>query len=170
MLITDELKKELNNIKNAFLGEIHKGLDQIKTKFNDMLRTELHEVKDIAKNMTLEQITYLIHKTGQEYAEFKQISDRMEELKKVKMSRLKMHFIEKAALEHKRISMNEAETMALSTEGANSYEEFIKDMILQTKRTEQAKIKYEAYKNLFEAKRTFEVTEREKLKKGVYNY
>jgi len=163
----DDFKKELNAIKNSFLADIRKGLDDIQNNFLERLNSDLHEIKDKQKHITLEQLAYLIHKTGQEYAEFKQVADRYDELKKHLISTKKVWHFQDANEKGKSLPDTRAETLALADA---DYKQHIFDMLDARKRADKAKIRFEAYQNLFDAKRTMEVSNRELNKRGLYDY
>jgi hypothetical protein len=163
--------EKLTALKVIFISEIDKQIERVRSvikgevdTFMEALRKDLYEVQGEAAALSLEQITILIHKRGQEWVVADQIADRMKDLKDVKLSRLKMAFIEQARQNGSKMTDERAETMAKST---NEWEAFINEMADARKAAEQAKISYDAYKNLFDARRTQEATEREKMKRGI---
>lgn len=124
--------------------------------------SNLREQERQAQNMSLEMLCLKIKEEGDKYAEFQQVAERLEQLRKPLRCQI--------ALEHIKydphISIGKAEIFARADE---SYIKHIEAMVEMKKEALKQKNKWEAYKNLFEARRTKEATDRTKIQQGLYH-
>ena len=87
----------------------------------------------------------LASRIGQEYARAKQIADRLELLKPTIRAKI--------GLRHDSDEITEAKLKRL-TENDPEYVEFLEELATAKGSSEKLRIRYESYKNLFEAKRS----------------
>ena len=103
-----------------------------------------NQVVDSSK-LDLEDVVQLASRIGQEYARAKQISDRLELLKPTVRAKI--------SIRHDVGDMTEAKLKRL-TENDAEYVEFIEELATAKGNSEKLRIRYESYRNLFEAKRS----------------
>ena len=95
--------------------------------------------------LDLEDVVQLASRIGQEYARAKQIADRLELLKPTIRAKI--------GLRHDSDEITEAKLKRL-TENDPEYVEFLEELATAKGSSEKLRIRYESYKNLFEAKRS----------------
>ena len=96
-------------------------------------------------HLDLEEVVQITSRIGQEFAKAKQITDRLELLKPTIRARISLR------LESEKLS--EAKLKRL-TENDPEYVEFIEELAQAKGESERLRIRYESYRNLFEAKRS----------------
>lgn len=99
----------------------------------------------VSDRLGLEEIVHLANKVGLEYAAAKKESDRLDLLKPTVRARIMLRLDDD--------SMTEAKLRRL-TETNDEYVAFIEKLAEANGESEKLRIRYESYKNLFEAKRS----------------
>jgi len=102
----------------------------------------------------LEEIILEAEKVGYEWVEARQVSNRLQELRKPKLYQIATKISEDFRMNnpgHKEISENKLERLAYASD---DYSQFIEDMTEAEKCAETARMKYDALINLFEALRS----------------
>ena len=98
-----------------------------------------------ADRLGLEEIVHLANKIGLEYAAAKKCAERFELLKPSERARIMLQLDDG--------SMSEAKLRRV-TETHREYVEFIEQLVSARGDAERLRIRYESYKNLFEARRS----------------
>lgn len=107
-----------------------------------------------------DNLIYQIEQTGIHYVQLLQVSNRLEELKKIVIAKLKRKH------ETGRIKCAQA-TLEMLAYSDPEYQKHIEMMFNAQAETDKAKLHYEALKNLFDAQRSHMAMQREKLSKGI---
>ena len=97
------------------------------------------------EKMNLEDIVHVANKVGMEYAKAKKNAEHLELLKATKRA--------KAMLKYDDGKMSEAKIKRLA-ETDEDYVEFLVELSSAKSEAEKLRIRYESYKNLFEARRS----------------
>jgi hypothetical protein len=97
------------------------------------------------EKMNLEDIVHIANKVGLEYAKAKREAEHLDLLKATKRA--------KAMLKHDDGKMSEAKIKRLA-ETDEEYVEFLIELSDKKSEAEKLRIRYESYKNLFEARRS----------------
>jgi hypothetical protein len=97
------------------------------------------------EKMNLEDIVHIANKIGMEYAKAKKDAERFDLLKATKRA--------KAMLKYDDGKISEAKIKRLA-ETDEEYVEFLIDLAAAKSEAEKLRIRYESYKNLFEARRS----------------
>jgi len=106
-----------------------------------------------------------IHDSGMAWVEAKLKAEQLEEDQKPYLASL-INELEQSLSDDTRFS----ETMMdRKCRGSRQYREYIAGMCLARAAALKAKVKYESWQNLFEARRTEAATERVKLEKGIFH-
>lgn len=109
--------------------------------------------------MTYDQLVSKIHDSGMEAIEKKLLSDQLEGDMKPFLCSLQNE-LEEAASEKER------ERLAM---GSKQYRDYVARVCLAKAEAARAKIRYESFLALFEAKRSEGALEREKIAKGIFH-
>ena len=96
-------------------------------------------------SLGLEEIVHIANKVGLEYVDAKKKSDRL--------ILLKASIRAKIVMRHDDGKLSEAKLQRLA-DLDNEYMEYLESLSEAKKETERLKVRYESYKNLFEAKRS----------------
>jgi hypothetical protein len=97
------------------------------------------------EKLGLEEIVHLTNRIGMEYASAKKEADRLEMLRATVRARIMLRLDDG--------QMSEAKLRRL-TETADDYVDFIEKLSTARGESEKLRIRYESYKNLFEARRS----------------
>lgn len=100
----------------------------------------------VSISIGLEEIVSLANQIGLEYAEAKKESERLELLKPTMKSQIALRLL-------KAESMSEVKLRRL-TETDPEYVEYIEKMVDASAKADKLKVRYDSYKNLFDAKRS----------------
>lgn len=100
---------------------------------------------DNPERLGLEEIVHIANKIGMEYADAKKDSERLELLKPTIRARIMLKLDDGTLPETK---------LKRLTEINDDYVAFIEQMVEAKGKAEKLRIRYESYKNLFEAKRS----------------
>ena len=98
-----------------------------------------------ARGLNLEEIVYLTNKVGMEYVAAKKLAERLELMKATERAKAMDRYDDGKTSETK--IRRQAET-------DEEYIEFIESLAKAKSDSEKLKIRYESYKNLFEARRS----------------
>ena len=98
-------------------------------------------------NLDLEEIVLLTNKIGLEYASEKHEADRLSLLKHTVQARIMLELDESYS------NLSEAKKRRLM-EASKKYVDFIEELLCAKKKYENLRIRYDSYKNLFEARRS----------------
>lgn len=111
--------------------------------------------------MTLDEIAYEAGIIGERWAKLKQVDDRFERGKPSKLAVVEAEIQEWADSSGLKISKAEKESRALASE---KYQQYLKEWDSAHGETLKARVAYDTWQNLFEARRTLESTERAKMR------
>ena len=114
--------------------------------------------KDKEANLSLEEIVRLTNIIGLKYAEAKKEFDRLDLFKTVIKARISMRIEETT-----REKLTEVKLKRL-TETDPEYVSYLEKLLEAKNSTENLKIRYDSYKNLFEAKRSLMSYQKAELK------
>jgi hypothetical protein len=101
--------------------------------------------KHSSEKMSLEDIVFMANKVGMEYAKARKESEHLELLKPTIKSR--------AMIRHDSGDVSEAKLKRLA-ETDDEYVRFLLELATAKSESERLRIRYESYKNLFEARRS----------------
>jgi len=101
--------------------------------------------KSTTERMSLEDIVFMANKVGMEYAKSKKVADHLDLLKPTYKSR--------ALIRHDDGNISEAKLKRLA-ETDEEYVKFLAELASAKSDCELLRIRYESYKNLFEARRS----------------
>jgi hypothetical protein len=103
------------------------------------------EQKQTSEKMSLEDIVFMANKVGMEYAKAKKEAEHLDLLKPTIKSR--------AMIRHDNGEVSEAKLKRLG-ETDEEYVNFLLELATAKSEAERLKIRYDSYKNLFEARRS----------------
>ncbi len=101
--------------------------------------------KPLPASLSLEEIVHLTNKIGLEYAVAKREAERLELLKPTQKARAMEKFDDGTYSESKLKRLAETDS---------NYVQFLEDLALSKYNADQLRVRYDSYKNLFEAKRS----------------
>ena len=106
-----------------------------------------HNDTSSLRELGLEEIIHLSNKLGIEYAEKRKEAERLELLRTSFRSKI----MNKLESQEKKIPESKLKRLA---EASEEYITFLEKIVLARSEAEKLRIRYESYKNLFEARRT----------------
>lgn len=109
------------------------------------IKSETASIVDPKEVLSLEKIVYKANETGLQFVEEKRVADRLEVMKPVIRAKIM------ARIDDGNLSETKLKRMA---EIHPEYIEHLQNIIDHKCKTDRLKIKYDSYKNLFEAKRS----------------
>jgi len=103
------------------------------------------ETEKSSEKLGLEEIVFLTNKIGLEYVQAKKESERLELMKNTVRSRIMLR------LDHEDLTESQLRRLC---ETDPEYIEFIESLVNAKAESDRLRVRYDSYKNLFEAKRS----------------
>ncbi len=120
--------------------------DEINSQLAAAPKTSKVSVEATADRLGLEEIVHLTNKIGLEYVEAKKNADRLDLLKPTVRARIAIRLEADERIAEARLKR--------LTETDQEYTEFIEELVNAKGECDRLRIRYESYKNLFDARRS----------------